>query len=166
MTFLLNLHNAYFFAMNAMIVGMGLFYGGIAQVIAGIMEWKKGNTFGTTAFISYGFFWLSLVSILLLPKIGIAAAPDSLAMSMYLLVWGIFSLCLFIGTLKLSAALQFVFGTLVLLFALLSLGDYTGNHMITVAAGYEGLICGSAAIYTGIAQVLNEVYGKTLLPLG
>ena len=69
-TVLLNIHNAGFYPMNAMILSMGIFYGGIAQVIAGIMEWKKGNTFGTTAFTSYGLFWLSLVGIVLLPKSG------------------------------------------------------------------------------------------------
>src|SRR5437588_12354410 len=68
-TVLLNLHNAGFFGMNTMILAMGLCYGGAAQVIAGIMEWRKGNTFATTAFISYGFFWLSLVALVLLPKL-------------------------------------------------------------------------------------------------
>jgi succinate-acetate transporter protein len=164
-TVLLNLHNADFFAMNAMIVGMGLFYGGIAQVIAGVMEWKKGNTFGTTAFTSYGLFWLSLAAIIVLPKMGLATAAEPMAMSAYLAVWGILTLCLFVGTLRLNGALQFVFGTLTVLFFLLALGDFTGNHMITVAAGYEGIICGFAAIYTAIAQVLNEVYGETVLPL-
>src|SRR5437764_8092151 len=68
-TVLLNLHNAGFYELNSMILAMGICYGGIAQVIAGLMEWKKGNTFAATAFISYGFFWLSLVVMILLPKI-------------------------------------------------------------------------------------------------
>src|SRR5580658_8299334 len=68
-TIVLNLHNSGMFPMNSMILAMGICYGGAAQVIAGIMEWKKNNTFGTTAFISYGFFWLSLVTLVLLPKI-------------------------------------------------------------------------------------------------
>src|SRR6202000_2623259 len=72
-TVLLNFHNAGFFELNTMILGMGLFYGGIAQVIAGIMEWKKNNPFGTTAFTSYGFFWLSLVALVIGPKLGLAA---------------------------------------------------------------------------------------------
>ena len=69
-TVLLNLHNAGLFGLGSMILGMGIFYGGIAQVIAGIMEWKKGNTFAATAFISYGFFWMTLVALLVLPKMG------------------------------------------------------------------------------------------------
>src|SRR5471032_309175 len=75
-TVLLNLHNAGFYELNSMILAMGLCYGGTAQVIAGIMEWKKGNTFATTAFISYGFFWLSLVALLVLPKTNLAAPTD------------------------------------------------------------------------------------------
>src|SRR6476620_5011582 len=96
-TILLNLHNAGFFALNAMILGMGIFYGGLAQVIAGIMEWKKNNTFGTTAFLSYGFFWLTLVALVMLPKstFGVVAA-DGHAMAAYLALWGLFTFGLFI----------------------------------------------------------------------
>lgn len=97
-TILLNLHNIDMYAMNTMILSMGIFYGGIAQVIAGIMEWKKGNTFGATAFTSYGLFWLSLVGILVLPKLKLGGAPDSFAMGMYLLMWGVFTMLLFVAT--------------------------------------------------------------------
>src|SRR5207249_7636307 len=83
-TVLLNLHNAGLYELNSMILAMGIFYGGLAQIIAGIMEWKKGNTFATTAFISYGLFWLSLVGLIVLPKIGWASAADSTAMAAYL----------------------------------------------------------------------------------
>src|SRR5882757_4432936 len=75
-TVLLNIHNAGFYEMNSMILAMGLFYGGMAQVIAGILEYKKNNTFGMTAFISYGFFWLTLVALILLPKWNLIAAPS------------------------------------------------------------------------------------------
>ncbi|MDD3276548.1 MAG: acetate uptake transporter [Kiritimatiellales bacterium] len=165
-TVLLNLHNAGLYELNAMILAMGIFYGGTAQVIAGIMEWKKNNTFGTTAFISYGFFWLTLVALIVLPKLGLAAPASSMAMASFLGLWGIFTLLMFIGTLKLSRALQVVFGTLVVLFALLAIGDATENALLKQIAGYEGLVCGFSAIYAGIAQVLNEVYKKTVLPLG
>ncbi|MBI4137086.1 acetate uptake transporter [Candidatus Roizmanbacteria bacterium] len=164
-TVLLNLHNVGLYDMNSMILAMGLFYGGVAQIIAGGMEWKKGNTFGTTAFLSYGLFWLTLVGLLVLPKLGLAQAADPLSMGWYLLMWGILTVCFFVGTLRLNFALQFVFGTLTILFFLLALGDFTGNEMFTVYAGYEGVLCGSSAIYTAIAQVLNEVYGKTILPV-
>jgi hypothetical protein len=165
-TVLLNFHNAGFFEMNSMILAMGIFYGGLAQVIAGIIEARKNNIFGLTAFTSYGFFWLSLVGLVVMPKLGWVAAPSSSAMVGYLVIWGIFTFLLFFGTLKLNRALQFVFATLTLLFFLLAAGDYTGNSSITHFAGYEGIICGASAIYTGVANLLNEVYGRTVLPVG
>lgn len=164
-TVLLNIHNAGFFGLGSMILAMGICYGGLAQVIAGIMEWKKGNTFGTTAFTSYGFFWLSLVIIKVMPKTGLMEAPSNSAMVAYLTLWGIFTGVLFIGTLKLSRSLQVVFGSLTLLFFMLALGDITGSTFIKQLTGFEGIFCGLSAIYAGLAQVLNEVYGKTVAPV-
>jgi succinate-acetate transporter protein len=113
-TILLNLHNARFSGLDAMILSMGIFYGGIAHVIAGIMEWKKGNTFASTAFTSYGMFWLSLVSLVMLPKLSFGfARPAGLSMPAYLGAW---------------VALQVVFGSLTPLFFLLAAGDSLGNH--------------------------------------
>ncbi|MBB3055923.1 acetate uptake transporter [Mucilaginibacter gotjawali] len=165
-TVLLNLHNAGFFELNTMILAMGIFYGGLAQVIAGVIESKKNNTFGLTAFTSYGFFWLSLAGLILMGKWGWFTAPSDGAMAAYLGIWGLFTLGLFFGTLKLTRALQIVFGTLVILFFLLAAEHATGNESIGKFAGYEGLVCGFSAIYAGIATVLNDVYGKTVLPLG
>ncbi|MDD4299461.1 MAG: acetate uptake transporter [Methanomicrobium sp.] len=164
-TVLLNLHNAGYFGLGSMIMAMGIFYGGLAQVVAGIMEWKKKNTFGTTAFCSYGFFWLTLVALLILPGLGLANAPEKIEMAAYLFMWGLFTAVMFVATLKLSRALQFVFASLALLFFLLALGDYTGIALITKIAGYEGIICGLSAVYAGLAQVLNEVYEAPKLPL-
>jgi hypothetical protein len=166
-TVLLNFHNAGFFPLDSMILATGIFYGGVAQVVAGIMEWKKGNTFAATAFTSYGMFWLSLVALVALPKAGLSiAAPSGMAMPVYLAMWGLFTAVMFIGTLRLNRALQVVFGSLTLLFALLAIGDAQGGAAIGRIAGWEGLFCGASAIYTGLAQVLNEVYGKTVWPLG
>ena len=165
-TVLLNLHNAGFFAMGSMILAMGIFYGGLAQIIAGIQEWKKNNTFGATAFTSYGLFWMTLVALLVLPKMGLADASDKTAMAAYLTMWGVFTAIMFIGTLKANRTLQFVFASLAILFFLLALGDITGNGTITVIAGYEGIICGFSAVYAGLAQVLNEMYKRTVAPLG
>lgn len=165
-TVLLNLHNAGLFPLDAMILGMGIFYGGLAQIIVGIMEWKKNNTFGTTAFTSYGLFWLTLVALIILPQTGYAVKPNATAMAAYLGMWGLFTGVLFIGTFKLNRALQVVFGSLTVLFFLLAISDATGNHMLKTFAGYEGIFCGFAAIYAGLAQVINEVYGRTLAPLG
>lgn len=164
-TVLLNIHNAGFFTLGSMILAMGIFYGGTAQVIAGIMEWKKGNTFGTVAFTSYGFFWLTLVALKIMPETGLVPAAENSAMAAFLIMWGIFTGVLFIGTFKISRSLQVVFGSLTLLFFLLALGDITGSSFIKQLAGYEGIFCGLTAIYTGLAQVLNEVFGKKVLPL-
>ncbi|MFO7916902.1 MAG: acetate uptake transporter [Anaerolineae bacterium] len=164
-TVLLNIHNAGFFPIGTMILAMGIFYGGMAQVIAGIMEWKKGNTFGTVAFTSYGLFWLTLVGLLVMPKMGWGDAAGNTAMAWYLFMWGLFTGLMFIGTLKLNGALQFVFGTLTILFFLLAIGDATGNVGWTRIAGFEGIICGLSAIYTAMAEVLNEVYGRIVAPI-
>ena len=91
-TVLLNFHNAGFFELGAMILGMGIFYGGLAQVIAGIMEWKKGNTFGTTAFTSYGFFWLSLVALVLGILILVIPRLLNIFVALYLILSGILGL--------------------------------------------------------------------------
>lgn len=165
-TVLLNIHNAGFYELGPMILAMGIFYGGMAQIIAGIMEWKKNNTFGATAFTSYGFFWLTFAGLIIMPKIGWTEAASNSSIVAYLMLWGIFTSLMFIGTLKLNRALQSVFASLALLFFLLALGDATGNTAIKHFAGFEGILCGALAIYTAIAQVLNEVYKKTILPLG
>jgi succinate-acetate transporter protein len=165
-TVLLNLHNAGIFEMNSMILAMGIFYGGIAQIIAGIMESKKNNTFGFVAFISYGSFWLTLVALIVIPKFGWVPAASASAMIAYLIMWGIFTTLMFFGTLKISRALQFVFATLAILFFLLAFGESEAGASIKIFTGYEGIVCGASAIYTGIGALLNEMYGKTILPLG
>lgn len=164
-TIMLNIHNAGFIDLNVAILAMGIFYGGIAQVIAGVQEWKMGNTFGATAFTSYGFFWLVLVGIIAMPKMGFAPA-DGATMAVWLGLWGIFTLFMFIGTLKINRALQVVFGSLVILFGLLVIDKATGNETVAHIAGFEGIFCGASAFYAAVAQILNEVYGKTVLPLG
>ena len=166
-TVLLNLHNAGFYLLGPMILSMGIFYGGLAQIIAGIMEYKKGNSFGTLAFTSYGIFWWSLVFINLLPNTNLwASASGASEIGTYLVMWGIFTLLMFFGTLKLNRALQVVFLTLTILFFLLAIGDFTGNSIITMIAGYEGILCGASAMYASIAEILNNLYGKTILPIG
>ena len=166
-TVLLNLHNAGFYDLNAMILAMGICYGGIAQIIAGIMEWRKNNTFAATAFISYGLFWESLVAMILLTKLGWATATDPKAMAAYLAMWGLFTLFMFIGTLRLHVAGQVIFGSLTLLFFLLAYGYFANASAgFKHFTGWEGIFCGFSAIYAALAQVLNEVYGRVILPLG
>lgn len=167
-TVLLNLHNAGFFPLDTMILAMGLAYGGLAQVIVGIMEFKKGNTFGTVAFSSYGLFWWSLVLLLVLPKTTFfpgLSAPTSTAMAAYFFMWGLFTFAMSFGTLKKNRAVQFVFASLTVLFFLLVARELTGNALIATITGYEGIICGLSAVYLALAEVLNEVHGKTVLPI-
>jgi len=164
-TVLLNLHNAGFYGLGSMILAMGICYGGFAQIFAGIMEWKKNNTFGTVAFCSYGLFWWSLVALLILPKMGLGSKVESSAMGAYLFMWGLFTFVMFFATLKSPKALQFVFITLATLFFLLAAADWSGIAIIKTIAGYEGIICGLSAIYTALAEVLNEHYGRTVWPI-
>jgi uncharacterized protein len=165
-TVLLNLANAGFFPLGSMILAMGLFYGGMAQIFAGWMEWKKGNTFGTVAFTSYGLFWETLVFLILMPKWGWFDKASTGGMVAYLFMWGLFTFCMWIATLKHNRALQVVFFTLFVLFWLLALGDATGSAAVHTFAGYEGILCGLSAVYLAIAQVLNDAYKKTVLPIG
>jgi succinate-acetate transporter protein len=173
-TVLLNLHNAGLFPLNSMILAMGLAYGGLAQIIVGAMEYRKGNTFGTVAFSSYGLFWWSLVLLILMPGMpffGTVTVADSTAMAAYFLMWGIFTFAMFFGTLKTNRGLQFVFMSLAILFSMLTIREFTGNPVLfgdvtfNTITGIEGTICGLSAVYLGLAEVLNEANGKTVLPI-
>jgi uncharacterized protein len=165
-TVLLNLHNAGLFELNTMILAMGIAYGGLAQVIVGIMEYRNGNTFGMVAFSSYGLFWWSLVALLILPGLTSFAGPDNAAMAAYFFMWGIFTLAMFFGTLKTNRALQFVFMSLAILFFLLTTRELLGNpQWFNTICGIEGVIVGASAVYLGIAEVLNEAHKKTILPI-
>ena len=166
-TVLLNLHNAGLLPLSIVIVAMGIALGGLAQILAGVREMRQGNTFAGTAFTAYGLFWWSLVIIWVNPfqEAGIEAA-SKVAMGYYLLLWGIFTGFMFIGTLKHNRATQVVFGSLTILFVLLALGDFTGNHTITMIASFEGIFCGLSAIYSAVGQILQAEYGKQVLPLG
>lgn len=160
-TVLLNIHNAGFFPMDVNIMAMGIFYGGLAQVIAGIMEFRKGNTFGTTAFTSFGFFWITLVFIIM------KGGADRAFMGWYLFMWGLLAFWLWFGTFGKPRALQIVFATVTALFWLLAVGHWFDmpsafNH----ATGFEGIITGLSAIYLAAAETLNEVKGRTVLPIG
>ncbi len=161
-TVLLNLHNSGIIELSIVIIAMGLALGGLAQIIAGIMEFKTGNTFGATAFTAYGCFWWSLVFIWVLP---VSQKADLTSMGFYLLLWAIFTGGMFIGTLTHNKITQIIFGSLTLLFLLLSIGDFTGNHTITTIAGYVGIFCGASAIYSALGQVINNEHKKDIFKL-
>ena len=188
-TVLLNfVHNARLNPVDGMILGMGIFYGGLAQIIAGVLEYRKGNTFGTTAFTSYGLFWLSFValnwlgvasvaSVGVMPFLG-GTTPWTVsqeAFAAYFFMWGLFTFAMFFGTLKANRTLQFVFMSLATLFFLLAIKSTllacttltaTDLELFTRLIGAEGVICGFSAFYLAIAEVVNEAHGKTVLPIG
>ncbi len=173
-TVLLNLVNAGVFGLDAMILSMGFAYGGLAQIIAGLLEYRRGNTFGTVVFTSYGLFWWSLIMLLFLPRLSflspMVAEPSPVALGAYFLMWAIFTVGMLLGVLKTSRALQFVFVTVTILFFLLAIREFTNNPTIygtvtlNTIVGAEGVVCGFSAVYLAIAEVLNEVYKKAVLP--
>jgi succinate-acetate transporter protein len=163
-TILLNLHNVGLFGINSIVVAMGIFYGGLAQIIAGIMEFRKGNTFGTLAFTSYGLFWLTLVFIIMSGVERPMFSPDSAAWAAYMFIWGLFTAIMFFGTLKTNRGLQTVFLTLAILFFLLAAAQIVPQ--LELIAGIEGVICGLSAFYLSLAEVLNETYNRSVLPIG
>jgi succinate-acetate transporter protein len=173
-TVLLNLHNAGIIDSSSLgpIFSMGLFYGGFAQITAGLWEIKKGNTFAGLAFNSFGWFWITLVLIRVFPKLGWFGDPTPLAMASYLIIWGIFTGIMTISTFKLNRVIQTIFITLTILFFLLGVGDIISTFnpplsaIIIRIAGFEGIFCGSTAIYLAGAELTNEVYGKKIFPIG
>ena len=164
-TVLLNLHNAGIIELSIVIVAMGFALGGAAQIVAGITELRIGNSFGGTAFTAYGFFWWSLCLIWINPFGPGILSADPISMGFYLLLWGIFTLFMFIGTLTHNRITQIVFLSLALLFFLLAIGDFTGSRSIKIIAGFVGIFCGLSAIYSAVAQIVNGEFNRTIFPL-
>ncbi len=163
-TILLNIHNAGFFELSVMIMSMGIFYGGICQILAGILEWKNNNLFGGVAFTSYGAFWLSLVFIWTGPLMGIEPASP-VAMGWYLTMWGVFTGFMAFAIWEGALIGKIIFGTLTVLFALLAIANFSGSHAVHTIAGYVGIICGASALYEAFAIIINQKRGRTVLPL-
>ena len=165
-TVLLNLCNAGLLPLSAAVLAMGLFFGGLAQFVAGLLEYPSGNTFGMTAFVSYGAFWITLVALIALPHTGIIPASNHAMMGAYLSLWGLFSVVMFFGTLRMTPTHQFIFATLVILFFLLAFTEFTGSKVLGHIAGWEGLVCGFSAIYLAAAEILEAQFGRSILPVG
>lgn len=168
-TFVLSMANAKLVpeTIHATFLTLGLFYGGIAQMLAGMWEFKKNNTFGATAFTSYGAFWLALASVIVFEKLKlIDFGPDrNIAIGLFLVAWTIFTFYMWIGSFRLNNALIFVFTTLLITFILLDLAEF---KMIasSVPAGLMGLVCAAGAWYTSAAGIINGTYGRVVLPVG
>jgi succinate-acetate transporter protein len=165
-TFILNIVNADLVPKDSigMVLPVGLFYGGLAQFLAGMWEMKKNNTFGFTAFSSFGAFWIALAIMVILEDTEVVAPVSKNGMTVFLCAWGLFTGYMTIGTIKISRALQTVFATLTILFFLLAWGEH--NETVMKVAGWEGILCALSALYASAAQVINETWDRYLLPLG
>ena len=172
-TFTLSLFNAGFApeALETLVLPIALFYGGVAQLIAGLFEFRKANTFGATAFVSYGAFWLAFAAYVQFAEPALeadGATPEQIkvATGIFLLGWAIFTLYMFVASLRTNAGLIGVFLTLFLTFACLSIGDLTGLKIIATIGGFIGLLSALIAWYTSAAVVTNATWDRTVLPVG
>ena len=163
-TWLLSMINAGWFSGDAMnmVLAVALAYGGTAQMIAGVMELPRGNTFGATAFVSYGAFWWSFALFVLFLHDKVPAA----FVGWYLFLWGVFTLYMWVGTWRAARALQLIFLALWITFFLLAAGEWNGMAALHVAGGYAGLLTAALAFYLSAAEVINEAHQRTLLPIG
>lgn len=145
-----------------MVLAMAIAFGGAAQFVAGMMEITTGNTFGFVAFCGYGAFWWSFALFVEFLAKGVPGAM----VGWYLLLWGAFTLAMFIGTLALNRTLQLLFGALTVTFVLLALNPLLGSPQLGVFGGYFGLLTAALAFYLGAADVINAAHGKVVLPIG
>jgi succinate-acetate transporter protein len=163
-TWMLSMINAGWFSADGMgdVLALAFAYGGTAQIIAGVLEYPRGNTFGTTAFISYGSFWWSFALFI---AFFASRVPEGF-LGWYLFVWGVFTFYMWIGSLRTSRALQTVLLALWITYLLLAVGDWSHVTVITRIGGYTGLITAVAAFYASAAVIINDSFGHTVLPVG
>ena len=161
-TILLQVHNIGWIP-NTMPLIWGFFWGGIAQVIAGIIDARRGETFGLTAFISYGIFWIGLAAAFLLEWLGVVKL-DGAGLAWTMIAWGIFTGYMTFGALKISRVHLFIFSSLTILFALLAAHFF--GKIPALVAGIEGVFVGATAVYGSAAIVLHAQYKRWVLPIG
>jgi succinate-acetate transporter protein len=167
-TFLLSLFNAGIAPENLekSVLPLALFYGGLAQLLAGLFEFRKANTFGATAFVSYGAFWLAFAAFVQFVEPALPEADTKTATGLFLLGWAIFTLYMFIASLRTSAVLIAVFGFLFLTFLFLVLGTLLGVSALATVGGILGILTAIAAWYGSFAIVTNSTFGRQVLPTG
>ncbi len=168
-TFVLSMFNSGLIsnaALSAVVLPLALFYGGLAQFVAGLFEFRRGNTFATTAFISYGAFWMSFAGYVKFVVPTLPAADAHLATGLYLIAWFVFTLYMTVAAMKSDLAHKVVFVSLTLTFLFLALGDLTESTALAHTGGFLGLICAAAAWYTSFGIVTNESWGRKVIPLG
>ena len=149
------------------VLPMALAYGGLIQILAGLLEFRTGNTFGTTAFLSYGAFWWWFALLIMFGSHGVLDLSHAgSTIGVALLGWGVFTLYMWVATFKLAKALWWVFLTLWVTFFLLGFGALFGMHGLHVIGGWLGLVCGLLAMYTSFGLVTNATFGRPVVPLG
>jgi hypothetical protein len=166
-TFLLSMVNAGLIAEGAepIVFGMALMVGGLAQVLAGMWEFRTGNTFAGTAFVAYGAFWLSFWALVQFYVADIPKADVGDALGLYLIAWGIFTAYMFVASFKTSRGVNVVFGLLLFTFLALGIGELAASTGLTRAGGYLGLLTAAAAAYVAMAEITNATFGRTVLPI-
>jgi len=147
------------------VFGLALAYGGLAQLLAGMWEFRTGNTFGAVAFTSYGAFWLSFWAFEQFYAADVPKADAGHAVALYLIAWGIFTTYMFVASLRTTAAVAVVFALLAVTFFVLGIGDAGGNTSISKLGGWVGLATALAAWYASFAAVANSTFGRTVLPV-
>ncbi len=162
-TLLLQFHNVGWMGMGP-VIWVGLIFGGLAQMIAGFQEMKTGNSFGYCAFTAYGAFWISLCLMLVGGNYGLFKASPS-DVGWYLVAWTLFTAILWVGSWRIHSAMAWTFTLLLVGFVLLDLAHF-GFPQLTVWAGYELMICAMGAWYMMARIILNDLYGREVLPAG
>jgi uncharacterized protein len=164
-TFVLSMYNANLVSARGLpvVLGIALAYGGLAQLLAGMWEFRTGNTFGATAFASFGAFWLSFWALVQFHPLTVATQPHSVGL--YLIAWGIFTAYMFIASLRTTAAIALVFILLAVTFFLLGIGNADTSANLVKAGGWVGLVTAAAAWYASFAGVTNSTFGRVILPV-
>jgi succinate-acetate transporter protein len=165
-TFLLSLFNAGLLseAGEPIVFGVALAYGGLAQVLAGMWEFRKGNVFGATAFTSYGAFWLSFWAYVTFYAADVPEAEQASAVGWYLIAWGIFTVVMLIASLRTTVVLALLFVLLATTFFLLGIGDLSHSEGLVRSGGYLGLLTAAVAWYACLAGVSASTFGRSVLP--
>lgn len=165
-TVLLSLANATVYKSGSMVLAMAVFFGGLAQVLVSLMAYRRNDMFAVTAFGGYGFLWITLGFLTIGADHGWAAANSGTAMGFYLAMWAVFSLGLMAASLVAPRVLTGVLALTVALLSILAIGNWADNSTITKIGGWEGVVTGASAVYLAFAFVLNDTFGRTILPVG
>jgi uncharacterized protein len=166
-TFVLSMFNADLIGKGGepIVFGLAFAYGGLAQLLAGMWEFRTGNTFGAVAFTSFGAFWLSYWAFVQFYAAKVPAADAGHAIGLYLIAWGIFTTYMLVASLRTTAAITTVFLLLAVTFLLLGIGNAGAHPNIIKAGGYVGIATAVAAWYASFAAVTNSTFGRTVLPV-